>query len=114
MRTKLTIPRSRDFYHAPLDTLLRVEENDGQVVVRATSNRFTPERQRAFVRWLADEGFISEAHHWSTLGVRWVKDLSWARLDPALAARTNRAMYRIFAGAAACGVLLMADIFLRH
>lgn len=114
MRTKFTTPCSHDFYNARLDTLLRVEESDGQVVVRATSNRFSPEQQRAFVRWLADEGFVSEAHLWSTYGVRWIKDLSWARLDPALVARTNRTMYRIFAGAAVCWLLLMAGAFLLH
>jgi len=120
MKTDLSPPRCHDFYIAQFDTLLRVEETNGHVVVRATSNRFSPGRKVAFIRWLAAEGFISEAHQWSSvagaeslLGVRWVKDLSWARLDPALAARTNRTMYRLFAGAAVIWLMTMAVVLSR-
>ncbi|HVU38604.1 MAG TPA: hypothetical protein VHC95_09730 [Opitutales bacterium] len=117
MKTKIFSARTRDFYHAQLDTLLRVEEVDGQVVVRATSNRFSPGRKTAFVRWLAAEGYISEAHQWSSiagadalLGVRWVKDLSWVKPDPAIKARTDRFMLCLFAGAVLVWTIMMAIV----
>lgn len=120
MKTKPLSSSCHNFYYAHLDTLLRVEKTDDQVVIRATSNRFSPERKLAFIRWLAAEGFISEAHRWSSLagessplGVRWVRDLSWVRLDPAMLAQTDRFMYRLLGGVALFWILLMAVVMLK-
>ena len=57
MNTSVTKARVYEFDFPTLGTLLRVEESDGAVVVRATRDTFTDERKSRFIRELVAEGF---------------------------------------------------------
>ena len=54
-------PRSFEFCFIHLDyTLVRVEELEGRVTIRATADTFSRRRKTSFIRELAAEGFISD------------------------------------------------------
>jgi len=121
MKATSTPSRSFDFCFPSLDTHVRVEEEGGVVVIRASRNTFTPRRKNCFIRELAAEGFIADHHQWSSvatgesfLGVRWLVDKSWLKLDPAIRASADRFMVRSLVGAALLWVLLVGGaVFLR-
>ncbi len=96
--------RSFDFCFIHLDyTLVRVEEVDGRVTIRATADTFSRRRKTCFIRELAAEGFISD-DRWSVLfdgesdssGIRWLIDRSWVKPDQALIDRNRRLVKRFF------------------
>ena len=84
-------------------TLVRVEEEAGEVLIRATADTFNDHQKRCFVREIAAEGFIPDDFRWFTLagpesysrGVRWVVDNSWLEHDGALLASTQRWIRRL-------------------
>jgi len=87
-----------EFWFPHLDTLVRVEETDGGVTVRATRDSFNDQRKLAFIRELAAEGFISDEYCWFSMaaqgsfgrGVRWVVDHSWLELNVRHMEQTQR------------------------
>ena len=92
-------PVTYDFFFGELDTLIRVEKFQGEVVVRCTRESFSRRRREFFIRELAAEGFIPDQFHWELLaedigsrGVRWITDCSWVELPKALLARSRRFM----------------------
>lgn len=96
--------RSFDFCFIHLDyTLVRVEEIDGRVTIRATADTFSRRRKTCFIRELAAEGFISD-DRWPALfevesdssGIRWLIDRSWVKPDQALIDRNHRLVKRCF------------------
>ena len=120
MKTTVHEQPSFDFYFGPLDTLVRVEEADEQVVIRATRDTFSEQRKAIFIRELAAEGFIPDRYRWFTavgdasrLGVRWRVDVSWLNLSPELTAATRRFMLRVLGTATVLWFVLMTTLFLR-
>lgn len=91
-----------DFCFINLDyTLVRVEEREGDVTIRATSNTFSRRRKMYFIRELAAEGFIPDERRFllsdsepCSQGVRWLIDESWVKLDHANIARNHRLVKR--------------------
>jgi hypothetical protein len=97
-------PRSFDFCFIHLDyTLVRVEEADGRVTIRASADTFSRRRKMYFIKELAAEGFISD-DHWlppsdvelDSYGLRWLVDRSWVKPDKALIERNHRLVKRFF------------------
>lgn len=108
-------PRSFDFCFIHLDyTLVRVEEIDGQVTIRATADTFSRRRRACFIRELEAEGFISEDRRFSlsdgeSQGIRWLIDPSWVKPDKALMERNNRLARRFLLPLA---VVWLASLYL--
>jgi hypothetical protein len=82
-----------------LRTLVLVEKGEEGIVVRATRDTFSPERQESFIRELAAEGFIPDHFRWfsaADLGARrrarWLVDPRW------LKSAEDRAIRRIATG----------------
>ncbi|HZP60061.1 MAG TPA: hypothetical protein VFB27_07015 [Opitutaceae bacterium] len=120
MQSFSTETRRFEFYFPDLDTLVLVEESDGEVVIRASRDTFSEKRKRYFIRELAAEGFIPDSYEWFSLaqpggfhGVRWLIDFSWVKLPPAIITRARNAMFRIFSGAALLWLVLMTFVFTR-
>ena len=120
MKTTVLEPPGFDFYFGPLDTLVRVEEVDEQVVIRATRDTFSGQRKACFIRELAAEGFIPDRYHWFTavgdagrLGIRWRVDVSWLKFNPELTIATRRFMLRVLGAATVLWLVLMTTLFLR-
>jgi len=95
--------RTFEFCFLELDyTLVRVEESDGEVTIRATADTFSPRRKLNFIRELGAEGFIPDDDRWTLRddagspfrGVRWLVDSSWLQVDEALNARNQRLVRR--------------------
>jgi hypothetical protein len=118
---KTTVPaHCFEFCFPRLDTLVQVEETDGEVVIRATRDTFSEERKLSFIHELAEEGFIPDRYRWFALasyrgasGVCWLVDYSWLKLDEAMLARTRRFMVRILSSAALLWLVMMASLLLR-
>jgi hypothetical protein len=112
---------SYEFYFPRLDTNVLVEEIDGEVYVHATRNTFSRQRKACFIRELAAEGFIPDQYQWfsladadSLMGVHWLVDFSWIKLDPATLKKTNQFMRRMFFSAAALWVVMVGGVILFH
>src|SRR5436190_11491087 len=97
MRIPLPNARVLEFSFPHLDTELRVEETDRQVIIRATRDTFSLERKLSFIRELAAEGFIPDELRWfsdqrlrAEPNVQWIVDQSWLSLSPRVLARTRR------------------------
>jgi len=120
MKTNTHSDRSRDFYFADIDTMVLVEETESELIVRATRNTFTEQRKIRWIRELAAEGFISSTYGKfagfdtpSWIPVRWRIDRSWVKPNPEHLAQSRRFMVKLFAGAVAAWLGLMALLFLR-
>jgi hypothetical protein len=106
VNTSVTKARVYEFDFPTLGTLLRVEESDGAVVVRATRDTFTDERKSRFIRELVAEGFIPDGCVWSPLnspiafrGVQWLVDLSsQPKRDSDSVARAHRYVTGLLSG----------------
>lgn len=103
-----TRPATYDFFFGDLDTLIRVEELGGEVLVRCSRESFSPRRKEFFIRELAAEGFIPDEFRWMPLaegigsrGVKWVTDISWLEIPKALLERSRRFMIRLLVGSTA-------------
>jgi hypothetical protein len=113
-------PHCFEFYFPQTDTLVQVERQSAAVIIRASRNTFTEQRKRSFVRELAAEGFIPDDYQWLALAetewsceARWLVDISWLTIDPALRAATNRFMLRLLAGGALVWLGLMTALLTR-
>ena len=93
-----------EFCFAELDyTLVRVEERDGHVVIRASDDTFSPARKVGFIRELAAEGFIPDEFAGMTPGghdlfghtLQWRVDATWLKVDTELMARHSRVARRL-------------------
>ncbi|MGH7996221.1 MAG: hypothetical protein ACREFX_07710 [Opitutaceae bacterium] len=98
--------RRFEFSFPEWDLRVLVEECEGEVVVRATRDRFSRQRKEFFIRELAQEGFIPDGYCWTTLaepgsfrGVRWIIDSSWLRVPVKVTVRARRFMIRLLASA---------------
>ena len=111
-----------EFLHRRPENVLRVENHETGVRVRATRDNFS-ERDRAyFVRYLGDEGFIPERYRWS-LGA--CSDIEWhiedscegaKRTDMQVFAshsRANAFMIRLLTSASLLCLIQLAFLFLR-
>ena len=108
-----------DFDFPRLDTVVRVEECDGRVVIRATCDTFSAERKSCFVHELAEEGFISDRFRWCEPAdtddacVRWVVDHSWGMPGEAAMGRTRRLVMALFGSATLLWLILLGGLLLR-
>ena len=119
MKTTTKVSRF-EFSFPQLDTLVQVEESEGEIVIRATRDTFTEARRASFIRELATEGFIPDQYRWAQLtdyrgasGVRWLIDHSWLKPNEAMVARTRRFMVRLLLGAGVLWLLLMTWLLLK-
>jgi hypothetical protein len=120
MKMHATPPRSYEFAFPQLDTLVRVDQAEDLVLIRATRDTFSSMRKESFIHELAAEGFIddgyqsfsaTEAH--PACPLRWRIDVSWLKLDAEQAALTRRFVFRLFGGAVLLWLSLMVMIFMR-
>lgn len=121
MNTPTTSSRIYDFSFPELDTLVRVEEADGAVVIRTTRDTFSEERKARFVHELAAEGFIPDEISWlpsaapgTSGGVCWLVDHTCFMPGPEFAARTRRFMVRLLGASALLWLLVVGLAFLSH
>src|SRR5258708_7273865 len=117
MNNPFLAQRCFEFSFPQLDTLVRVEESAGDVIIRATRDTFSEARKLCFVRELAAEGFIPEEYRWFALSgcesigsLRWVVDFSWLKLDAAQTAHTRRIMIRLIGAAALFWLVQMSAL----
>jgi hypothetical protein len=78
MRTN-TATQAYQFRFANKDTVIHVHESGADVIIFASRDTFTEGQKLAFIRHLAAEGFICDAHQWCSAAdghigcrVRWV------------------------------------------
>jgi hypothetical protein len=109
---------SYEFYFPEVDTLARVENAEGMVIIRTSRDTFSERRKACFVRELAAEGFIPDTYQWfsssgadSFLGVRWLVDISWLQLPVAVLAGAHRFMRRLFTVSFVFWCVLMVVLF---
>lgn len=67
-------PQVFEFLHRRPENALRVENHETGVRIRATRDNFSDRDKAYFVRYLSDEGFISDRYRWS-LGA--CSDIEW-------------------------------------
>jgi hypothetical protein len=111
--------RQFDFSFPRKDMQLRVEVDGDEVTVRASRNGFSEQRKSAFIRELAAEGFIPDAHRWYFAhdgdgfgrGVRWIIDRSILETEEEVRARSRRFTLGLFSGTLAATALLMGLLF---
>lgn len=117
MKTNTLASPCYEFYFSQFDTLLRVENVDDRVIVRATQPTFSPRRQEYFIRELSAEAFIPDHFHWYSYGdpgVRWMVDRSWIKPDEAVAAEAKRRLTAIVASAGFLWLVIMGCVFAAH
>jgi hypothetical protein len=117
MSMETLLSRSFDFHFPTLDTAVRVEHQQSQIVLRATRATFSPMRKRLFIRHLAAEGFIPDLYlQFSDFdefpGISWSIDSNWLDLNPTGLARGKQVMIRLAASAAVLWVATMAFLLL--
>ncbi|MDD2765476.1 MAG: hypothetical protein PHE83_16060 [Opitutaceae bacterium] len=119
MKTHAAEPCPFEFYFPSLDTLVRVEDSAGEVIIRASRNTFSQQRRACFIRELAAEGFIPDHYQWSlpagleaSPGVHWLVDTACFKPDQALAAGTRRFMVQLLASAALLWLLMIGFLIL--
>jgi hypothetical protein len=105
-----------EFYFAPLDTLVTVENLPRGPVIRASRHTFSTERKACFIRELAAEGFIADKYRWDHAGaleeVQWIVDRSAFMPDAAHVAQTRRFILRLVCSAAVLWLILMTGLIL--
>ena len=119
MQTRNVAHERREFCFSNLDTLVRVEELDDTVIVRATRNTFSDQRKILFIHELAADGFITETYQWfsgfdtlSAPPVRWMVDASWPELDAGFRKQTNRLMISLLVVAILLWLSMMSTLLL--
>jgi len=117
MKTTLSPNPGYEFYFPERDTLLRVEEADGSVVIRATRDSFSATRKTSLIRELAAEGFIPDSYRWfasadrdSLMGVKWLVDISWLTLPETALTRARCFMQSMLFGSCLVWLGLMASL----
>ena len=107
-----------EFGFPELDTLLLVENDGDEIVVRATRNTFSAKDKACFIRHLASEGFIPSRLRWASgldsewPEIRWVVDSSWVRVPAVVKARSRRFMTRLLLGAGLFWAAMIAVVLL--
>lgn len=118
MKSQTHVAHTYEFCFPELDTLVLVEELPGEVLIRATRNTFTEARKVAFLRELAQEGFIPDEYGWTNGAlpprVRWLIDYKWLTLHPSLRFTSDRIMRRILAGGLVAWLAMLGALFLTH
>ena len=116
MKASQAVPASYEFYCAPLDTVVTLENCPGGPVIRTSRNTFSAERKACFVRELAAEGFIADKYRWDPAGaageVQWIVDRSAFMPDVAHLAETRRFVLRLVGSTAALWLILMTGVIL--
>jgi len=121
MRAQKVLAKDFQFYLSDLDNIVLVEcHEDETVTVRATKNNCSQERQISFIRKLAAEGFLPDEYQWfsgatdGSNGVRWIKDLSWLKIEPAVQKPSHRFMKRLFIAACVLWIAMMRVLLVSH
>jgi hypothetical protein len=116
---KINGPRYQ-FYFSEIDVHVLVENDSEGVVVRASSRNVSERRKAFFIRYLAVEGHIPDQYQWFAgtpsdrfSHVRWIVDVSWLTIPPAVTRRTTRFMRRLFIGASLGWLASVILIFLQ-
>ena len=119
MLSEAVIPARQEFYLPELDNLVLVENRDGAVVIRATRDNFSERRKAFFIRELAAEGHIPDRYEWFAesgadefLGVQWIVDRSWLKLDAEMRRRTTRFMRRLLLATGGLWLVIMTLVLL--
>jgi hypothetical protein len=114
MRAQKVLAKDFQFYLSDLDNIILVEcREDETITVRATKNNCSEQRKITFIRGLAAEGFVPDNYQWfsgatdGSNGVRWIKDLSWLKIQPVVRKRSNRFMTRLLIAACVFCVAMM-------
>ena len=118
MKTTLPTNGSFEFCFPERDTLVRVEETEGSVIIRATRDSFSATRKASFIRELAAEGFIGDCYRWFSvaepdafMGVQWLVDISWLTLPETALAQARYFMSRMIFGGCLVWLGLMLALF---
>ena len=108
-----------EFYFPEVDVHVRVENNDDEVLCRASSPNFSDRRKFVFIRHLATEGFIPIQYCWFAdcssgfSGVRWIVDTSWLIIHPAVTRRTSKFMRCLLVEAGLLWLTVLTIIIMR-
>jgi len=117
MRAQQTQRTRFEFYFADLDNPILVEcLADGGVLIRAVRDNVSDQRKASFIRHLAAEGFIPDAHQWmrGALGVKWTIDHSWLTLPSVWRQRSGRLLFRLLLGSSVLWFLLTGAAMVVH
>jgi len=117
MSMETLLSRSFDFHFPAVDTAVRVERQESQIVLRATRATFSPMRKKLFIRHLAAEGFIPDLYlQFSDFdefpGISWNIDSRWLEINSSGLAQGKQAMIRLATSAAVLWVATMAFLLL--
>jgi hypothetical protein len=94
------------------DNLVLVETTADEVIIRTSRDGLSEERKAAFIRELANEGFIPDSYRWRGYA-RWHVDPTWPWERSAdLNAFTFPLMAKLYAGSAAFWLSVMVLLFL--
>lgn len=118
MKTTTVDRHAFEFNYPTLDTLILVEENEADVVVRATRNTFSMERKAAFLRELVSEGFVSEKFLWANLGagpgrlhVHWLIDRTWPQVSEQVLRQSRKFMLTLLSSVSLVWLIMMIVLF---
>lgn len=121
MRSQKVRSKEFQFYFPDLDNIVLVNcHTDGTVTVRVTKGNFTEERKLTFIRRLAAEGFIPDEYQQfsgsvdESNGIRWIKDLSWLKISPAVTHRCNRFMGKLLLAAVLILIAMIRVLLVSH
>lgn len=121
MRAQKVLAKDFQFYFSDLDNIVLVEcHEDETVTVRATKNNCSQERKISFIRKLAAEGFLPDNYQWfsgetdGSNGLRWIKDLSWLKVQPVVKKHSNRFMKRLLVAACIFWMVMMRVLLVSH
>jgi hypothetical protein len=121
MRAQKVLAKDFQFYLSDLDNIILVEcREDETITVRATKNNCSEQRKITFIRKLAAEGFVPDNYQWfsgatdGSNGVRWIKDLSWLKIEPAVRKQSNRTMKRLLLAACVLWMAMMRVLLVSH
>ena len=117
MKTQILPEQSFEFYFPDVDTLLLVEQGNGQVQICATKDTFSPLRKINFTHHLAAEGFIPDHYRWLSAidpasgNIFWRVDYSWLKNRQSTDPRTSKVMIGLLGSAMALWMGLMLALF---
>lgn len=89
-----------EFYIQFPDNLILVETVNGNTVIRAAKDNFSEARKNAFIRWLAQEGFIADEYQYWNIsnefaGIEWEVEKQWTRTPVELTEKIRKAIYTV-------------------
>jgi hypothetical protein len=111
------------FFHRQPDCVLRVENHELGIRIRATRGSFSARDKDFFVRYLAAEGFIPDRYRWFShgcdeplSGIEWCVDDCRSRDDlegTEPRRRANASLVRLLVCASVLWVIQLAFLFLK-